>query len=199
MGLLAKQWRLLHRPVSEDSLAAWMRRYLVWLARDRPSVYDHHRNELANFLGWCEAIGVESAAAITRAQIDAWQGDLATHPRTQPTQPIHRQQQRQVIAAWLRWLVTRGVLAVDPLAEALHAQPRALLAAIVHLVETRAGELGLAPAEVRVTRREIAAVWGRTPKQMHDHLRTLLDAGYLAEHATTHGQILSYALCESTP
>lgn len=195
MGLLAKQWRLLHQPVAEDSLAAWMRRYLVWLAAARANVYDHHRNELANFLGWCEALGVESAAAITRAQIDAWQGDLATHP----TQPIHRYQQRQVIAAWLRWLVTQGVLVVDPLAEALHAQPRALLAAIVRLVETRAGELGLAPAAVRVTRREIAVVWGRAPKQMHDHLRTLMDAGYLTEHATTHGQILSYALCESAP
>jgi len=190
MGLLAKHWRLLHRPVSEDSPAAWMRRYLTWLAAARPSVYDHHRNELANFLGWCEAIGVESAAAITRAQIDAWQGDLAA----QPTQPIHRQQQRQVIAVWLRWLVTQGVLAADPLAEALHAQPRALLAAIVRLVETRAGELGLAPVAVRVTRREIAAVWGREPKQMHEHLRTLVEAGYLAVHASARGQRLSYAL-----
>jgi len=69
MGLLAKHWRLLHRPVAMDSPAAWMRRYLTWLAADRPSVYDHHRNELANFLGWCEAIGVESAAAITRAKM----------------------------------------------------------------------------------------------------------------------------------
>jgi|CXWL01.1.fsa_nt_gi hypothetical protein len=194
MGLLAKHWRLLHRPVGEASLAAWMRRYLTWLAAARPSVYDHHRNALANFLDWCEEIGVESAAAITRAQIDAWQGDLAA----QPTQPIHRQQQRQVIAAWLRWLVTQGALAADPLTEALHAQPRALLAAIVRLVEVRAGELGLAPAAMRVTRREIAAVWGREPKQMHDHLRTLVDAGYLAEHATAHGQILSYAL-SATP
>jgi len=190
MGLLAKHWRLLHRPVSEDSLVAWMRRYLTWLAAAKASVYDHHRNELANFLGWCEAIGIERAAAITRAQIDAWQGDLAA----QPTQPIHRQQQRQVIAAWLRWLVTQGVLASDPLAEALHTQPRALLAAIVRLVEARAGELGLTPAAVRVTRREIAGVWGREPKQMHDHLRTLVDAGYLAEHASAHGQRLSYAL-----
>jgi len=120
-GPRTERLALLLAPSPPESLAAWIRRYLVHLETQHRSVADQRtrRSRLAHFHSWCHERGIVRPQAVTHAHLQRFQRYLFLYRKTNGA-PIAVNGQRIAlftVEMFFRWLVKQGVVPSNPAAD----------------------------------------------------------------------------------
>lgn len=121
LGRTSSRAQLLAAATDPDSVAAWLRRYLEALAVRQIGAMSRRsrKSDLGHFNAWCVEHGIATPAAVTHAQMEAFQRYLYRYRRADG-QPLSASGQVRVLASvagFFRWLVRHRYLAANPAAD----------------------------------------------------------------------------------
>ncbi len=120
-GKRTERLALLLAPSAPDSLAAWIRRYVMHLETQHRSVADQRtrRSRVAHFHGWCHERGIERPQEVTHAHLERFQRHLFLYRKANGA-PMAINGQRIAlftVEMFFRWLVRQKVIASNPAAD----------------------------------------------------------------------------------
>lgn len=113
--------RLLERPRTPESVAAWLLRHLDALEVRQASRASLHgrKSSLAHFNAWCVEHGIERPAEVTHAHVEAFQRYLFLY-RRRDGQPLAASGQVNIVGAvgaFFTWMVKHRHLSANPAAD----------------------------------------------------------------------------------
>lgn len=117
-GQTTARSRLLDRPHTPDSIAAWLLRYLDALEVRQISAASRtaRKSHLAHFNAWCVEHAIDTPPQVTHAHVEAFQGHLFRY-RRRDGQPLSASGQTNILSAvgaFFSWLVKHRHLPSNP-------------------------------------------------------------------------------------